>query len=351
MILKSFPCDQLQLKLNQLIEEKNVYESYKTTKYYYNLLNKNPTISWDVINDICGRKKFSDEIILKSGNAYTVQYEEIANELQKEFLIHVGSNEHTVHSVYRGNNISDTLHFEEVSEDYVLNLIDNLDSSKAPGLDGIPPRVWKSLNNECFKLIAQLINRMIRNSQFPDCLKSAVIVPIFKKGDKSLAGNNRPISLLNIVSKIFEQVLYTQITAFVTLNNIYNISIWLHKSKAFDSLDHAILCDKLNYMGIRGTANQLIKDFLSNRKQSVKYKDVMSKEGDIKQGIPQGSLLGPLLFNLMISDMRFISTKCKIFKYADDALIQFTINKNYVATRWYRAPEMHAEQQRIYKID
>ena len=164
---------------------------------------------------------------------------------------------------------------------------------------------------------------------FPDTLKIAKVIPLYKKGDKTLLENYRPNSVLPSISKIFERNIFNQINDHFTYHDLYYngqygfrekhstqlaalelidrithaldmgntpINIYIDLSKAFDTLDHTILISKLQHYGITGAALQLLVSYLSNRKQFVQYGDLLSQKTDILMGVPQGSILGPLLF-------------------------------------------------------
>ena len=197
-----------------------------------------------------------------------------------------------------------------------------------------------------------IFNQSIREGKFPNSMKKALIVPIYKKGAKSNVDNYRPISLLNVFSKIFEKIMKKFLVDFIEANNIishnqfgfqrgkstqdalvlfsknlYNnldqsnhvLSIFVDFSKAFDTVPHNILLKKLEFYGIRGVLNNWFKDYLSNRSQQTKVSNHLSNVKTIKFGVPQGSVLGPLLFLLFINDLPHFSNLLSTILFADDA--------------------------------
>ena len=207
-----------------------------------------------------------------------------------------------------------------------------------------------------------IFNLSLETGLFPDKLKIAKIIPIYKKDDPTLPCNYRPISLLSIFSKIFEKIMSKRLLNFWNRNNILyefqfgfranhsttyalieimdNIYGWLEEgyyvagiyfdlSKAFDTVDHSILLHKLYYNGVRGTAFNWFKDYLSNRKQYTCVGNVNSSLSDIVCGVPQGSVLGPLLFLLYINDIANASSITKPRIFADDTNL-FVRDKNFM---------------------
>ena len=191
---------------------------------------------------------------------------------------------------------------------------------------------------------------------FPTSLKSAEIFPIFKKGDKKKISNWRPISLLNPFSKIFERHIFNEITQFINKykllhnfqygfrensstelaitqlteelqDNLQNkkstLAVFIDLSKAFDTVDHQILLSKMHRYGIRGLAGDLLHSYLTGRSQSTIANNKKSKPEEITCGVPQGSILGPLLFNLYINDLATVSD-LTVRLYADDACLTFS---------------------------
>ncbi len=205
-----------------------------------------------------------------------------------------------------------------------------------------------------------MINQVLNNGIFPDKLKIAKVVPIFKKGDCALTNNYRPISLLPVLSKVIEKITYNQLSLYFESNKLFSdsqygfrpnhsteqasleltdriisamdnndvpISIFLDLLKAFDTIDHAILLTKLEQYGVDGIPLKLLKNYLTNRKQYVKLQEASSNLLPINTGVPQGSILGPLLFIIYINDFARASAIVDFICYADDTTLFSTLNK------------------------
>ena len=203
------------------------------------------------------------------------------------------------------------------------------------------------------------MNMSLREGVFPSLLKSASICPIFKKGEKFKCENYRPISLLSNISKIFERVMYNRVEQFListnqfynrqfgfrrnhstnhallsiieriresTDNNLFTCGVFIDLEKAFDTVNHKILLAKLSHYGIRGNANLWFKSYLANRVQHVNINGNMSNKSTISCGVPQGSILGPLLFLLYINDMQLCVRFSCLFHFADDTNLLLSSN-------------------------
>ena len=204
--------------------------------------------------------------------------------------------------------------------------------------------------------ICSMINLSFSSGVFPDFLKIATIIPIFKKGNISDIGNYRPISILPFIGKIFEKSLYIRLVDFLSKNGILSesqfgfrpgvsttdaisnlvehlyenlnlslnsINIFIDFSRAFDTVDRGILFKKLEAYGIRGVPLKLITDYFKNRKQFVRINTAKSNLKTTEIGIGQGNILGPLWFILYINDLPNISNKFKTVLYADDSTLTF----------------------------
>ena len=207
--------------------------------------------------------------------------------------------------------------------------------------------------------LAHIINTSFNQGIFPSALKNALVVPIHKGGCKTDVANYRPISLLSSFSKIFEKLMHTRVLQFLDSNgslfesqygfrpgmscehallnaqnsilhslnkNQIAVLLLLDYSKAFDVIEHATLLNKLEHYGIRGQALRWFSSYLSNRQQFVSIDGVNSTSTTIQYGVPQGSILGPLLFVIYINDLPQISNLAKFILYADDANIIITGN-------------------------
>ena len=236
----------------------------------------------------------------------------------------------------------------------MLTLINGLKPKHSSGHDEISSKLLKDIGVVIAPTLSVIINQSLCTGVFPDKLKIAKVIPFFKKGDESLIKNYRPISLLSSISKVFERIVFnqlykylddnkllfdsqygfrkhhcTELAAVELIDRIYEtmdqgdipISIFLDLSKAFDTLDHSILLNKLEYYGVKGNASQWFSSYLTARYQYVDMEGVRSEISYIKTGVPQGSILGPFLFILYVNDMHTISEKFTFITYADDTTL------------------------------
>ena len=244
--------------------------------------------------------------------------------------------------------------------DEIAKIIDGLDISKSSGPNGIPVFLLKTFKNFFSYWLSKLVNDCFNSGTFPDLLKTAKVIPLHKKASKLDHLNYRPISLLSVFSKIYEKLIYSRVYSYlVKFNLIYSkqfgfrsgfstnhaiISITEHirklldqgeyvcgvfvdLEKAFDTVHHDILCEKLKYYGLRGKINDLLKSYLSNRNQYVTINGHDSQTKSITCGVPQGSSLGPLLFLLYINDFRLCLEETSCGHFADDTFIIYNSKK------------------------
>ena len=343
-------------------------------QYYFNTFisqKNNMKKTWKTIDETLNRGKnktnFPSEFIMDQ--KIIAAHKEIADNFNVFFAnigakLSAGNNQSNCaqsYSDYLNNPTPHRFTPSTINESYILSIINKLKNKNSSGNDEISNKLLKAIGNELSKPLTIIINQCLLTGIFPDLLKIAKVKPLFKRGDTALLNNYRPISLLPTISKVFERVIYSQLYAYFNDNNLMSeqqygfraqhstelasvklvdhiikqmdnryetktpVAIFCDLSKAFDCLNFDIFLSKLEYYGVDGTPLALIKSYLSNRYQYVQFENCKSDLLEVQTGIPQGSILGPLFFSVLINDIVKFSSKLSFLMYADDTTIYFNL--------------------------
>ena len=264
-------------------------------------------------------------------------------------IIQKHKNHPSIISIMKHNKNENKFSFSLKSHDEIKETINGLNVKKPTTFKNIPAKVIKQYSDLCSKPLHILYNDSICKSTFPDPMKQADITPCHKKNDKCNKENYRPISILSSLSKIFEKKMYDDIYQFMLpklspylcgfrkgYSTQYCLTVMIERfkkaldnrdkfgalltdlSKAFDCLNHELLIAKLHSYGFDRAALKLVLSYLSNRKHRTKVNNEFSDWANILFGIPQGSILGPLLFNIYINDIFYFLQEDTIANFADD---------------------------------
>lgn len=338
-------------------------------EYYKNQLldcNKDIKKTWKTINCITNSNKSHSttikEINIDGTDIQVNGNEERVAEVFNQYYITASqklepksSTPHqNTQTQHEKRNITPTIFLRPVNEPEIKNTIQKLKNTNSTGVDKIQIRTLKETCNHITKPITHIINLMLCTAKFPQQLKDSIVIPIYKNSDKKDIKNYRPISLLNNISKIFERVLHEQITDFIEKNKIisprqygfqkhkncqdalydlnnkinlakndkkYSLCIFLDLCKAFDTIPYNLLIKKLENVGLRGNCVQIIRSYLKNRTQKVSINGKLSNGLTIMCGVPQGTILAPLCFNLFVNNMLELNVNGEISAFADDTKI------------------------------
>ena len=347
----------------------NLIRKYKE-KYYVESFKRNygnTKKTWDTIKELSNgtKNKRSIEKILHN-RKYYYEDADIAS-LFNNFFVTIAHNlaaalpppNHSPYLYVQPNN-NPPIELTPVTPVEVSCIIQSMKVTKTD-VNEISVKIFKKYHIYFLDCLCDIINLCFSSNIFPDCLKYAIILPIFKKGIASDMSNYRPIALLPFISKIMERCIFNRLSQYASLYNIlaptqfgfrkglstrdaivlltekiydafnmgdgaFNINVYIDFQKAFDTVDHTILLNKLSMYGIAGSTNALLKNYLSNRYQSVRIGNSLSAPLQITKSVPQGSVLGSLLFLFAINDLPNVSNIFTSILYADDLALNLTCN-------------------------
>jgi hypothetical protein len=354
---------------------KNLFEKIKKKAkqlHYSSLFKKylnNSKKTWQLIKEITGKGRIKTSNfpkVLKTETGLTYNTDEMAENFNSFFVnigpklaqkIPVGKKSYRSYLKPPDKYIpEEELQFEEFE-----NAFKNLQKNKSPGADDLNCNIiidaYEEIKEPLFKIFKSSLDKGI----FPDLLKIAKVTPVFKSGEHSDLGNYRPISVLPVFSKVLERIMYNKVYRHLKENSLlfsrqfgfqkntstehaiiklvdditksfsrgeFTLGIFIDLSKAFDTVNHEILLDKLAYYGIKGKIKEWFKSYLTNRKQYISYENGKKTNLlNILCGVPQGSILGPLLFLLYINDLYNACNDIMLIMFADDTNL-FLSDKN-----------------------
>ena len=347
----------------QVRNKVNAMNSHLKKQYYTDKISScqgNMKESWKTINELLNKRSKSSNIeCLKDLGTETVHKKEISN-VMNNFFCSVGKDlankiapvpNPLLSGDYEVNKDRAEFNFKTIEVKDIRAAFAKIKTAKSFGIDNISSYFLKLALPYIGNSLAALFNTSIETSQFPDSWKVARVTPIFKEGDKTEKSNYRPISVLPVISRLFEKLVFDQLYQHMKENHLFspdqsgflrlhstltclltNTEEWyngldlgqlvglvfIDLKKAFDTVDHEILCKKLQVYGVQHRELSWFRSYLTCRKQFCRVNGVASDIEDIEVGVPQGSCLGPLLFLIYINDLPQAVQGSTVSMYADD---------------------------------
>lgn len=349
--------DEVSKKVTEL--KRQLRDKDKMRKFGSNINSKT---RWKNLNDLLGRNKPCATIssIVNSEGEPLSEATDIANAFNDYFTgLSSATRPHSQQSTTPevSQRFPHSLFLHPATPQEVSSVIGSLKRKKSVGWDNVSTSLLTSCESALSPVLAKLFNLCLSNGYYPTELKKSRVVPIFKKGETTSLNNYRPISILPTVNKVFEKLIYVRLLdhlkrfnfmyerqygfralssttscAIDLLDLIYSkmddlqivTAVFLDLSKAFDMVEHDRLLSKLDDCGVRGIASKLFQSYLTNRTQFVSVNNTNSNPAVVTRGVPQGSILGPLLFVIYVNNISMLPLAGKSFLFADDTALIYS---------------------------
>ena len=363
--------DPADHRIYKTFRKKLSKKKYKAKRAYFRKLLSNAknsedkSATWKVINKIFGRKdktRVYPDKVTSPNQSDKSDPKHIANALNGHFasvakkLAAKLPKTNINHMSYTGKENKSSMYLKKIELREIIEIITNMSLKKAMGYDKIPPKIIKWAPEVFAPILLVIFNKCFDQGYYPDIMKVGKVSPIYKKGERNENNNYRPITVLTQFNQIFERLISKRLQSFFDKFELFtkkqfgflkkhctehaildlkeciikNLEkkevtavLFLDLQKAFDTVNHDILLQKLHHYGVRGNAHKLLSSYLSGRKQFTKVRNAASELASILWGVPQGSILGPILFLIFINDLPNAS-ELSSWLFADDTALEMS---------------------------